>query len=133
MSVLRRHSPREPCPYCKGMTWTLDQEKLRWECEHCATHPDLELDNFNDWYKSAMDDWNTASGMLASIERDPEPEGARDKLIQRARKIKAEEEFRRADVLATTACTLKILVDTAQHGEFSCSIPDYEIEVSYKW
>lgn len=133
MSILRRHSPREPCPYCKGMTWTLDEERLRWVCEYCATHPDLELDDFDGWYRSAMHEWETASGMLAGIERDPEPEGGRERLIHQARKLKADEEYRRADALATAACTLKILVDATSHGSFSCDIPEYEIKVEYKW
>src|SRR5690242_19873332 len=127
---MKRHSPKEPCPSCSGRAWLWNDDYLRWKCEGCDGRV---MKDFEAWYKSAMDDWETCSRMLADLDREPEPEAMRDRLIQEARRMKLEQEYKRVDALAQTASSLKLMVDWISHGEFHIKFPSYDIEVSHEW
>lgn len=91
------------------------------------------MKDFDGWYRSVMDDWDTASRMLADLSREPEPENNRDRLIHEARVMKAQEEYRRVDVITSVATALGLMLHELSHGSFHVKIPEYNIEVNHEW
>lgn len=91
------------------------------------------MNNFDGWYQSAMDDWDTASRMIADFEKEQEPDSIRDRLIREARKMKIDAEYKRVDAIAEVATLLKLMISDLPHGEFRISVPEYDLEVKHEW
>lgn len=135
-----RRSPAFPCHLCGGRDWSYDENLTRWVCSTCFTtgkpkpeRPTFEGKfNFEVWYKSVFDDWESINRLLAEHESDI-PNTPRDRVIWLARKNRIEEEYERATRLADVAAGLKLLMGTSGSGDVYISIPELGLEIRHRW
>lgn len=111
------------------------EDLVRWQCEDCLEKntPRVIVNNFDGWYESVMDDWDTISRTLADFEREPEPENMRERLIREARRMKVNNEYRIVDAITQVAVSLRLMVDGLPAGRFNINVPEYEIKIEHEW
>lgn len=93
----------------------------------------IKINDFDDWYHFALDNWESISLAQAELERQTTPSDMRSVLIYNARKLKLDQAYARADAIAQIVTSLKLMNDTLPHGKVSISSKEYDLEVEYEW